>query len=270
MNFRVLGISVLLWAISCTPALALAPMGPPTATLEKGQFLVGFDFSTSQTDIDVDLDNSAGSEVYKDVRSNLFAANIGYGVCDDWEVFARLGVTNLEYDDVVESDGETTSADPLFSGDYGFLFGLGTKVTWAKQENIDWGALFQIHWLNSEDSGSADLGGGYRLDLNQKIDLCEIQVAVGPTWMVNEDLSIYGGPFFHFITGNSDLDRTITDTSGLSDPVESSFTDDLSEKSNFGGYVGAQLKLDSNASVYAEFQFTGDAWALGTGIGWKI
>ncbi len=203
-------------------------------------------------------------------RSNRICSQliIGYGVCDDWEIFVRLGVANAEYDEF-EEGGATLPADPLFNGDYGFLYGLGTKVTWAKQENIDWGALFQIHWLSSEDSVSEE-SGGYLYEYKQEIDFFEIQVTVGPTWMINEDLSIYGGPFFSFIQGDSDWDLTQIDTSDGSVFDSSSSSADLEEESNFGGYVGAQLELDTNASVYAEFQFTGDAWAFGTGIGWRI
>ena len=268
MNMRILAVSVLLSAFVCNSAFALAPMGPPTATLKTGHFRAGFDFSTSKTDIKAKWDNG-DDELWKEIQSNLFAANIGYGICDDWEIFIRLGVANAEYDEV-EFEGETIPADPLFDGDYGFLFGLGTKVTWAKQENINWGALFQIHWLNAEDSASADLGGGFRLDLDQEIDLYEIQVAVGPTWNVNETLSIYGGPFFHFIAGDADLDTTTIDTSDGSVFDSSSSSADLEEDSCFGGYVGAQYELSTNASVYAEFQFTGDAWGFGTGVGWKF
>ena len=263
MNMRILAVSVLLSAFVCASALALAPMGPPTATLKTGQFRAGFDFSTSQTDIEADYGDDY-VELWKDVQSNMFAANIGYGICDDWEIFTRLGVADAGFDEF-ENDGETTDWD--IDGDYGFLFGLGTKITWAKQENINWGALFQIHWLNSKAS-TTDVVDTTVLEEDLDIKMVEIQVAVGPTWMVNDNLSIYGGPFFHFIGGDADYDAVLT-IDGSVDSTNSSSAD-LEEESSFGGYIGAQYELDTNASVYAEFQFTGDAWAFGTGIGWRI
>jgi hypothetical protein len=260
MNSKVLFISAFMSVFVCASAPALAPMGTPTANLKTGQFYAGFDFSTSQEDIEADYGNDY-VEIWKDVQSNLFAANIGYGICDNWEIFTRLGVADAGFDKY-ENDGETISQNT--DGDYGFLFGLGTKVTWAKQENIDWGALFQIHWLNSELSNTMTDDVGTVFESNWDVHMYEIQVAVGPTWMVNEDLSIYGGPFFHFIGGDADYDSSIDGVPYSSRSV------DLKEKSSFGGYVGAQYQLGANTSVYAEFQFTGDAWALGAGIGWKI
>jgi hypothetical protein len=260
MNLRILVVSVLLSAIGCISALALAPMGPPTATLKTGQSRFGLDFSTSQADIEADWGDGF-VDTLKDVQSNLFAANIGYGICDDWEIFVRLGGANADYDKY--ENGGVTYNERDFSGNYGFLFGLGTKVTWAKQENINWGALFQIHWLTSESSWE-EPDGAIVWDVSHEMNMHEIQVSVGPTWMVNETLSIYGGPFLHFIGGDINEDWTIVGTGSGSDSAG------LKEESCLGGYVGAQLELDTNASVYAEFQFTSDAWAFGTGIGWRI
>jgi hypothetical protein len=48
---------------------------------------------------------------------------------------------------------------------------------------------------------------------------------------------------------------------------------DLEEDSEFGAYVGAQLDMSKwieNAFWSAELQFTGDAWAFGTGVVWRL
>ncbi len=264
MNKKLSLVIVILAALALVnSAMALAPMGTPTAGLKTGQFRTGFDYFIGQEDIEADYGGSYGSDIYKDVQSNLFAANIGYGVCDDWEVFVRLGAADASFD---EYKYESTTYDWEVGGDYGFLIGLGTKVTFLKQENLNWGALFQIHWWNSEDSSSGSYEGEGTVYWTEKLelDIYEIQVAVGPTWKVNEALSIYGGPFFQFIGGDADYCYT---EDGV--PVDTD-SGDLKEESCFGGYVGAQWDLDPSRSVYAEFQFTGDALGFGTGIGWKF
>jgi len=78
-----------------------------------------------------------------------------------------------------------------------------------------------------------------------------MQIAVGPTWKLNDTLSIYGGPFVHLIDGD----------------VENA---DLEEDSAFGGYVGAEAALADNTSLFGEIQLTGSGWAIGAGIGWKF
>jgi opacity protein-like surface antigen len=207
-------------ALAGSAALALAPMGPPTAGLKTGQFRVGIEYAYSDVDMELDGEELDG------VTSNMIFGNLGYGIMDDWEAFVRLGVADVDYD-----DGD-------FSGDYGFAWGLGTKVTFLKQENLNWGALFQMTWTNSEDEGV-------------EFDFYDMQIAVGPTWKLNDTLSIYGGPFVHLINGD----------------VE---TADLEEDSSFGGYVGVEAALADNTSLFGEVQFTGAGWAIGTGISWKF
>ncbi|MCJ7719823.1 outer membrane beta-barrel protein [Candidatus Bathyarchaeota archaeon] len=195
-------------------------MGPPTAGLKTGQFRVGVEYAYSDVDMELEGEELDG------VTSNMIFGNLGYGIMDDWEAFVRLGVANVDVED--------------FSGDYGLAWGLETKVTFLKQENLNWGALFQMTWSNSEDE-------------DVEFDFYDMQIAVGPTWKLSETLSIYGGPFVHLIDGD------VSDDNG-----------DLEEDSAFGGYVGAEAALADNTSLFGEVQFTGAGWAIGTGVAWKF
>lgn len=267
MSEKMLGMALVLLCLCGSAALALAPMGPPTAGLKAGEFRAGFDYAYSEMDIKASLSDDiiALAEDYgvelvdtsgtlKNMQSNTIAANLGYGLADNWEAFVRLGGANIENDDWD------------FSGDYGFFGGFGTKVTWAKQENLDWGALFQMNWLRSKDTyqGTYDEED---VDVHVKVKAYEIQIAMGPTWKASDALSIYGGPFLHFLSGDVDASAA-----GASLSLA-----DLKQKSEFGGYIGAQLNIKPNPSevsngcyLFGEFQFTGDGWGIGTGIGFKF
>ncbi|MCJ7729284.1 MAG: hypothetical protein MUO27_05340, partial [Sedimentisphaerales bacterium] len=157
MEKKMLLVAVVLMvvALAGSAALALAPMGPPTAGLKTGQFRVGVEYAHSDVDMELDGDELDG------VTSNMIFGNLGYGIMDDWEGFVRLGVANVEVDE--------------FDGDYGFAWGLGTKVTFLKQENLNWGALFQMTWTNSEDE-------------DVELDAYDMQIAVGPTWKLSDTL----------------------------------------------------------------------------------
>ena len=220
-------VVVILTALVLTgSALALAPMGPPTAGLKTGQFRAGVEYSYSNVDMKLEGDK------VNNVTSNMIFGNLGYGIMDEWEAFVRLGVANADYD------------DESISGNYGFAWGFGTKATFLKQENLNWGALFQMTWTDSKDK-SQDV----------KFDFYDMQIAVGPTWKLDNTFSIYGGPFVHLIDGKVEF----TDGHG-----------DLKQDSEFGGYVGAEAALAANTSLFGEFQFTGAGWAIGTGINWKF
>ena len=235
-----------LWS---SAALALAPMGPPMASLQQGQYSAGVDYSYSEMDVEV---SGFGLTVtQKDVETNMIFANLGYGVVPNLEVFVRLGAANADFQG--------------FSGDTQFAYGFGTKATFAQAGNLTWGGLFQMSWLNSEDSGTLIIDG-HTATGTAEIDAYEIQIAVGPTYEV-QGCRIYGGPFLHFIGGDFDLSGTVTG------PVVSgsgSFSFDVEQESEFGGFVGAQFDLAQNTSLCVEYQLTGDAWAIGTGIVWRF
>lgn len=251
MENRMLMLVVVLVVVSFfgSSSMALAPMGPPMASLEQGQFSAGIDYSYNEMDVEV---SGYGLTVtVKDVETNMIFANLGYGIVPNLELFVRLGAANADCEG--------------FSGDTQFAFGFGTKATFAQEGDLTWGGLFQMSWLNSEDSGTYVLDG-HTVTGTQEIDAYEIQIAVGPTYKM-DGLSIYGGPFLHFIGGNYDWSGTVTG------PIVSgsgSFSFDVEQESEFGGFVGAQFDLAENVSCCVEYQLTGDAWAIGTGVVWRF
>jgi hypothetical protein len=260
MNKKLLFVVVILTALALTgSALALAPMGPPTAGLKTGQFRAGAEYSYS--DMDFKADWGGGEYTAKNVKVNIWTANLGYGIMDDWEGFVRLGAANAE--------GESLDFGSA-KGDYGFAWGLGTKYTFLKQDNLDWGVLFQINWLKSDFSHSGvvppDGEEGYSWKETANLDAYDIEIALGPTWKAAEGISVYGGPFFNIIRGNADYDYVETPDTGYND----SSSLDIKEKSLFGGYVGVQWDFMQSAAALAEFQFTGAGWTFATGVGWKF
>ena len=264
-------------AVTCSSALAIAPLGPPTAGLEQGQKRIAFEYGYGKVDLEasgfktsafgsahISGGSGSGTATVSDVESNAFLANIGYGATDNWEAYALLGMANVQIDKV--GNAKELGAD----GDYGFGYGFGTKYTFRKEESLSWGAMFQMAWSNSDDSGTLtdDDFFGAEVELAKtdvEIDYYEIIIAVGPTYEMNEQLRIYGGPFFCMLDGEYDMKISAPDgESGM----KISF--DLEEDSQFGGYVGAEYDLAENAPLFVELQFTGGGWGLGVGIGWKF
>jgi hypothetical protein len=95
-----------------------------------------------------------------------------------------------------------------------------------------------------------------------ELDIQEIQVAVGPTVQL-EGISVYGGPFLHFVTGEIDIDVAGLDSFSALNRLDASL--DIREESVFGLFGGALGEVDQNTSWFAEFQVTGDAWGIGIG-----
>ena len=223
-------IVVTIMVLMCSQAFGLTLMGPPMAELEQGQKCVGFNLSYSEMDLE---EKALGlSATLEDVESFSYLVNLGYGVSDGWDFFVRLGLTDIEYED--------------FNGSSEFAYGFGTKATFSQQDSMTLGGLFQILWSEADDT---------ILGIKTDVEYYEIQIAVGPTFDY-DGLSIYGGPFLHFVEGEIDYAGVVTS--------------DIEQESEFGGFVGAQFDLAENASCCVEYQITGDAQAVCAGIAWRF
>lgn len=221
-------------------AAALDYMGPPVAVLKRGQFRTGFDLAMGE--MDVEFEGEGAKDTLNDFEYRRYLWCLGYGLRDNWEGFVRLGA----------GDAETEGG---FDGDTRFAYGLGTKVTLAGDNMLNWGALLQVGWGKSENSYDDLLG----LSGDGEIDWYEIQAAAGGTYDM-EDWRLYGGLFLHYVGGDLDVE----------DPFFGAFSFDLEQESVPGGYVGARFDLRKNVTLDTEFQVTSDAWALGLGLAYKF
>ncbi len=210
------------------PAPAMAPLGTPTSDLKTGQFGVGVDYAYSETKIKID-------DLGDRLKTNMLLANLGYGVTDEWKGFIRLGTGNASIED--------------FSGDYGFALGWGTKYTFLKYNKFDWGALFQMNWLWSEDKVLGETA---------KVKPYDIVIALGPNYHLDENISIYGGPLLQWVRGKVTF---VGETGNIKEDKGKNF---------LGGFAGVQAAICQNTSLYGEIQFFGGGWAVGTGVAWKF
>jgi hypothetical protein len=116
-------------------------------------------------------------------------------------------------------------------------------------------------WVEPGDS-DITLKGDSNYSGNAEIKFSEVQIAIGPTWRMEDYLSIYGGPFLHYVNGDLDFSGRTVELGSTIDMVS---TGDIEEKSQFGGYIGASLDANERTSYFLECQFTGDAWGIGIG-----
>ena len=223
-------------------ALALSPIGPPMAGLKEGQSSWGFDFSDS--DIDIKATGLGLSGTLEDTDSQLYLANLGLGLLDNFELFVRLGMCDHEFQG--------------YQGGSGFAYGFGTKLTLSESAPVSWGTLFQMTWSESSDTLSVDFPPFGVVGADIDVDIIEIQIALGPTYKT-DNFRLYGGPFLHLIDG--DLDVTTLGVTG---------NFDLKQKSELGGFLGGQLDISDTSSLHFEYQLTDDASAIAAGFVWRF
>ncbi|MHC4570064.1 MAG: hypothetical protein ACYTE3_30440, partial [Planctomycetota bacterium] len=254
-------LSVMVVGMLCSAAWAIAPMGPPAATLDQGTYgaFVGYAHSDMTLEISGPVGTNGGEAVLNDVQHDMYFVGLGYGISNDWSIHGSIGIANAEF------PGD--SGAPDFEGDNGFAFGIGTKRTLAQDGETKWGVLGQYTQGKSEDNvrvppspgapnptwgnGSIRLGGGGNVPT--KLEWYEVQLALGPTVPLSEDVCVYGGPFLHFAEADLEVRE------GL-DRDEY----DLEQKLQLGAYIGTLISLgDPNASLMAELLYTGEGWGFG-------
>jgi len=252
-------------------AFALDPMGPPTADLRQGQFEEGIEYSYGTMDLKLNngtwieqLDGvfydsgNADSLTLKNFKTNKAYFNLGYGIIDGLDVFLRLGATTATFGDSIWEDAEK------FENHANFTVGCGIKATFYEHDNLKLGGLFQANW--TEFDGQLNAAHWAAADFVE-MSVTEIQVAVGPTYKLADHISIYGGPFFHFVVGDLDDEFSQASGGGL---LTSKYSWDIDESSIFGGYIGVQVDIAENFFFNIEYQQTAAADALSAGFVWRF
>jgi hypothetical protein len=264
-----LGIALVVITLSCPGAFALDPMGPPATGLIEGQFDLGIDYSNSTMDLELTHGkytewNHATSEsesgeaqsfTLNDFKTNKIYANIGYGILEYCDVFLRLGVVNAEFGDSIWEAGEE------FDHQTDLTFCIGSRATFYEDGDLKIGRLIQLSWASLDGVLKAPQ---WTEDESSDIELIEIQAAIGPTYTLENGISIYGGPFFHFVDG--DIKEKFNDINEDEEEISAKYSWDIEESSTFGGYIGAQITFDEYNFLNIEYQYTSGADLFGLSL----
>jgi hypothetical protein len=292
MEKRFFLLSVVLVVFFCgSAAFALDPMGPPAAGLKQGQWSAGIEYSYSEMDLkgthgkynwsgywwyyefgygyfgDYVGDSGDLPSIKLKTKMHKVYARLGLGIQDNWEVFGRIGTSNVDF----EGEGVYYYFYDELEGDTECAIGAGTKVTLWESGNLKLGALAQFSWTESDAKISGrdvDDDDVETWSVSSELEIYEIQLAAGPTYQLMEGVLIYGGPFFHLVHGDLEVRDSWEDMWG-SDigwgraAGEGKATFDVKHRSCFGGYLGGQANIAENASINAEWQHTPDADLVG-------
>ena len=271
-----LAVAIVVLHFCCSVTFALDPIGSPAGTLKRGQFGIGADYSFSEMDFKAkgrsiltiynltsgDIIGTQSQEQHLSldgIKVHKAYANLGYGITDNLEAFLRLGSADAEW----KGDGDTH-----------FSFGLRTGVTLYQKDALQLSALAQYSWAESEfDSLPLTTAVGeisYPMLMSGRLNMQELQIALGPTYDLIKGISIYGGAFFHFTDGKLNLrSRSFTTgIPGIGYYLDSSY--DIDQVSELGAYIGAKIDPTKNISYSIEYQHTASADAIAMRLLWRF
>ena len=262
-----LGLTFIIIGLGGSNSFALDLMGPSTAELEKDMFSVGLDYSFSKMDLELiegkgivyrdgELwgHGTAQSIKIKNYEVNTLYATFGYGMTENAEAFVRMGAANVEFGDSILENED-------FDNKYNFTIGAGLKAT--LYEGFDWkvGGLFQVN--RTELDGKIDSSSWSSVQPHfAEISTTEMQIAIGATYMYSNRVSIYGGPFAHYISG--DFDYEFTEITTVTYTGEYDW--EIKEGPTYGVYIGAIYKFGKNSSANIEYQQSSDAEVYGASV----
>lgn len=249
--------------LMCTQVLAFDLMGPTTSRLkDSGDSSVAVEYFWSSMEIDADGIPELGllSDTIKDVEIDKLSANFALGMGRGSEIFLRLGVADADPD---EGDNQENVAGYIGSSDENFFIGGGAKWTLYDDGNFGWGLLTQMSWADYDFGQRSYSINGYNVNFSTDVEIYEFQIATGPTYTITDNITIYGGPFLYFLSGDADLEGTIDGSPGT-------VSTDLEEESLLGGYIGAGLELGPKAVISFEAQTTSGSYGMGGQLVWKF
>jgi hypothetical protein len=265
-------------AVLGAPAFGGAPMGPPMALLGEGQWGVDFEYGFEEIDLracGTRTQTQGGAfvgtedKIYdvRDLESNMFFGSLAYGVCDNWDVYLRLGMADAQ-DDVRTGAGD---ASLTLDGDYGFAWGVGSRATFCRWGAWSFGGLLQVTWFDPDDGSYS--GAGQRDGNDQtwtgdiEMDYWQTQAGVAAIYHM-DTWSLWVGPFLQFVDGDLDIDEQYTIAGGGPSGTISASTD-LKQESEVGVHFGANWEMSREWNLWAEGQWSDDSWLFGFGAIFK-
>jgi hypothetical protein len=278
-------VAVMALALFGASTFAVGFIGTPTAELNKGQWNAGFNYSYINPEMDkfkvegssVDFDEVgavtdagtfSGKLKAQNTKIQRHYVSVGYGIEDWWQVYAQLGIADMK------SDWKAASGESDWTGGTNFdndlVWGWGTKVTFAKQDKVDWGATLQMNWMDTQwkDKGS-EIDGTEVDTWKDTVDIrtWDLLIAVGPTIDMT-GWKLYGGPYYYYLNGDF---RGKEKGNWVDEDSSGSWIDrgsgDIRADNNFGGYIGAQFDIAQNCTLAVEYSSTlRSDWGIGAGV----
>ena len=246
-----------------TQVLAFDLMGPTTSRLkDSGKTSIGVEYFWSEMEIDADgiLDLDLTSDTIGDFGTDKITANLALGMGRGAEIFFRFGVSDAGPDNNSDWGGIPGN---MGDSDEIFTIGGGAKWTLYDGDGFAWGLLAQVGWSEYDFDGRSYSVGAHAVTLSPEFEMTEVQIATGPTFELNENITIFGGPFLYFLNGEAYF-------KGIIDGSPARITADLDQESILGGYIGAELELGEKASLAFEVQTTSGSYGMGGQFVWKF
>jgi len=196
------------------------------------------------------------------LRQQQVYSQAAYGAGDIWEVYGRIGISDLRISGAfVSTDTATSTTKTDFAENWKFFGTLGAKAFLPLGKIFGIGAFVQgtYHLSNYTDNVTGVHNGvPFETDLKIK-NLWDVHGGIGLQATVPWNIKLYGGPYVYYSEADAVLTPTIPGILFGAEKVS------VHNKSIAGGFFGIDVPLAKGFRLNIEGQFA-DRFSIGSAI----
>lgn len=246
--------SILILAGSCISHAALLFGPPQTISRQEGGLNTSIGYWHQENKLHNGTDYT--------FRQNEIYSQVSYGWKNLWEIYGRIGVSDLKIDDAFTSSNTSTiTTNSDFSENWKFFGTLGAKGFLPVNKIFGVGAFVQgSYYFNNFTSDVFGTAAGTPFAADLKIrNMWDVNFGVALQASVPYGIKLYAGPYIYYTEAKANLSKNIT---GLGFG-----TDDITLKNNScaGGFIGADIPLAKGFHLNIEGQYS-DKYSMGAAI----
>jgi hypothetical protein len=217
------------------------------------------------------LNTAIGYRYYEDtfksdqdhvIRQNQIYSQVAYGSSGRWEVYGRIGISDLKIFDAFTSTAVSTATDKdHFEENWKFFGTIGAKGFYPFNSVFGMGAFIQGSYNFS--NYTADVAGVHNTapfiaDLKIK-NLWDVNFGLGFQATLPHGIKLYTGPYAYYAEADGCLSSVIPGIQSGNQKVL------WKNKSIAGGFFGADIPLAKGFRLNIEGQYT-DRFSVGSAI----
>ena len=187
------------------------------------------------------------------IRQNQIYSEVGYGARNNWEIYARIGVSDLKVFDAFSStNASTTTSKNDFEENWKFSGTLGGKRFYPINEIFGIGAFVQGTYYFSDltDNVSGTRSGvPYTTELNVK-NLWDVNFGIGFQATVPYGVKFYIGPYLYY------SEAKVFQSANISGLRFSTGDTTIKNRTNVGGFTGCEVPLGKGFRLNVEGQYS--------------
>ncbi len=199
------------------------------------------------------------------IRQNEIYSQAAYGANNVWEVYARVGVSDLKmFDAFNSSDAATETGKNNFEENWKFSGTLGAKGFYPIHKAFGIGAFIQgtYSFSNFTDEVAGTSGGtSFTTDLKVK-NLWDVNFGVGFQATIPHDIKLYAGPYVYYSKAEVSSAAKIAGLEYTAGNVS------VENKSRAGGFAGIDMPLAKGFHLNVEGQYS-DRLSAGAAVTYR-